>query len=670
MIARSLFLALGGLVLAAIAIRIPASARTGLDAAWSLALSVAHTNHLVFGREIAFTFGPLGYLISGVATAGVIYDIARFSGFVAAFYALVTCLALAAPMSLTQRIVLATMLFLLAASPSGGDYLLLFAFLAALGARTLRTPRTVMVSALALGTIAGIAAMTKFTLAIDCGGAGALFYFGSALFARRVHQLRWIAAGLTFGAGFAAAALASFAPNPLAITFTTLAIGAAVGACLGRGIPRAILAAGALALTLIGIVISTPEIIDFTRISLAAATDYSSAMSQPGSTDQLRFAIGELAIISFLIIALATEGNVALATALAFALFGGFKHGYVRQDGHVFYFAITAAAVATVAYAALRRPAGRRLGIVPVFVAGIALFSVTQSAIGTSVLAGASLSRIAENITFLASVPELARQLDFRNSAALAGERLPDQTIARFGQVPVDVEPTDATVAIASGLNWKPVPGLQAYSAYDRTIDDLNTRSLSNRAAGFVLYSWASIDGRYPFSDSPGMMAVLACQFRADGTLAPTKDGGAAIVLAGPTANRCGRWRGQDHRTVRFGAPISIEYASRSSAQIVRLSVRTTYSLSGRIRKALFRVGDLFITMTYDDGTTAKFRIIPEAAAIGMIVDPSPRGFDETRAFFSGTLLPHVRSVAITTDVPATFEPTLDIRIENAVRRT
>ena len=40
----------------------PALLGIGLDASWGYALNIAHTQHLVFGKDVAFTYGPLGYL--------------------------------------------------------------------------------------------------------------------------------------------------------------------------------------------------------------------------------------------------------------------------------------------------------------------------------------------------------------------------------------------------------------------------------------------------------------------------------------------------------------------------------------------------------------------------------------------------------------------------------
>src|SRR5260370_19748966 len=41
---------------------VPFGIGSGLDASWGYALNLAHAQHLVFGQQIVFTFGPLGYL--------------------------------------------------------------------------------------------------------------------------------------------------------------------------------------------------------------------------------------------------------------------------------------------------------------------------------------------------------------------------------------------------------------------------------------------------------------------------------------------------------------------------------------------------------------------------------------------------------------------------------
>src|SRR5579871_4375598 len=43
---------------------------TGLDASWRLGLNLAHSQGLVAGRDIIFTYGPLGYLVYPESASG------------------------------------------------------------------------------------------------------------------------------------------------------------------------------------------------------------------------------------------------------------------------------------------------------------------------------------------------------------------------------------------------------------------------------------------------------------------------------------------------------------------------------------------------------------------------------------------------------------------------
>src|SRR5271170_6738027 len=51
-------------VLALIVMPTPAvPAEYPLDSSWMIGINLAHVNHLVFGRDVIFTYGPLGYLL-------------------------------------------------------------------------------------------------------------------------------------------------------------------------------------------------------------------------------------------------------------------------------------------------------------------------------------------------------------------------------------------------------------------------------------------------------------------------------------------------------------------------------------------------------------------------------------------------------------------------------
>lgn len=143
-------------------------------------MSVAHEKHLLFGRDIASTFGPLGYLISGVALPSTLVHMALWSISIALLFGIATAGSIAVRTTIVERVGFALVFAVLAASSIGEDYLFLFTFLAVLGIPGLFVPARLVSTALALGIAVGLAAMTKFTLAIDCGGAATLFSSGTS----------------------------------------------------------------------------------------------------------------------------------------------------------------------------------------------------------------------------------------------------------------------------------------------------------------------------------------------------------------------------------------------------------------------------------------------------------------------------------------------------------
>lgn len=345
-------------------------------------------------------------------------------------------------------------------------------------------------------------------------------------------------------------------------------------------------------------------------------------------------ALGLIALIAIPIVDVFFEPNVGLGAALVFTLFGGFKHGFVRQDHfHVLYFATTACAVAAIASIGLTGRWAGRMGTIAVGISVISLFASTQYALHTSILTGLAPQQIAENISFLTHLTGKRDEIAAENDSALAPDRLTPDAIAKFGTAPVDIEPTEASIAIESGLNWSPVPSLQAYVAYDRLIDDLNVASSINREPGFVLFSWDAIDAHYPFGDSPQRMVGLACRYHVDGAPVHTTSCMSLIVLAGPGSDRCKPTSVERSREIHFGDIVPIDHDPHDPTQLITVAIETRYSLLGRLRKIFYRVGYLYVTIFFSDNTTVRYRVVSDISA-GMIVEPSPRSQDDALTFF------------------------------------
>ena len=68
---RALLLAPLAILLALLLFQFPLPAKPGVDPSWGMVLVYAHRHGLQFGRDITFTYGPYGFLISRFSYDGV-----------------------------------------------------------------------------------------------------------------------------------------------------------------------------------------------------------------------------------------------------------------------------------------------------------------------------------------------------------------------------------------------------------------------------------------------------------------------------------------------------------------------------------------------------------------------------------------------------------------------
>lgn len=79
---------------------------------------------------------------------------------------------------------------------------------------------------------------------------------------------------------------------------------------------------------------------------------------------------------------------------------------------------------------------------------------------------------------------------------------LPPSVINKIGKNTVDVYPWNIQLLLENNLNYMPRPVLQSYTVYTPYLEQMNFEFYnSSKAPEFVIYDFASIDGRYPLFD-------------------------------------------------------------------------------------------------------------------------------------------------------------------------
>jgi len=386
------------------------------------------------------------------------------------------------------------------------------------------------------------------------------------------------------------------------------------------------------------------DLLPFVSTVLEISRGYTGAM---GSFPPLRFDLYGLAV-------LAGSGIVGLWAAwraghdlarlacialCGLAIFVAWRAGFTRADTHVAIFAVTAWLVLPLLPAMTPAPTSwLRATSLILALAVVPLADRTVNA-GASHRPGdmavASLGTLVHNAYVLVHPLHYAPALD----AALDRERLRlalPQTHAIVGKRTVDLVGTQQGVVIINGFAYRPAPVFQGYGAYTPRLQRLNAAAYSGPGrTDFVLLAYAPIDSNLPTSENALAFTILYANYHPvlveKSYLLLEKD---AAPTALPPPERVWQQASWDEWMTLPTRPDTVAV----------LAVRSELSAAGTITAMLLREPGQFIELELADGTIKRFRLVRGAAAGGFLVSPLLQSLDDYVSLFIGADdLPAVR---------------------------
>jgi hypothetical protein len=567
----------------------------GLDPSWWAGLYMAAAHDLAFGRQVIFTYGPLGFLgLPWLWESGL--------GVLAFLFGAVLHVAICTSLIWALR-------------------------------RTIGPVGALVASFLLVVT--GIGA----DLPVIIAGVWCL----AALSQDAPGPARWLVLG---GGAILGALELLITPRPgvavLAMATVTLAAGPQRRRDLLSFAGLAAVALGALWLAAGQGVGNLP---DFVASSVQVVTGYSEAMgTQPIS---LLYLVAEIALGLGLVGAAAglaparRPERLGMALVMAVAVFSIYKEAAVRSDfDHVAVFTTTTAGLV----AAL--PFGRRRVMA---IAAIGALIVVNIAVDHHVNRPLTLNPVTyvrqagDQVRLLVSAHRRAA-IRFGAAIGMAEHyRVPVAMLAALRGHTVDVSPWEIGVAWAYGLDWKPLPVLQNYTAYTAHLDALDARALSGadgpqrilREDPALLeagYPAATIDDRVAAWDPPRASLAMLCHY------AEVRASVSWEVLA-RVGDRCGTPRSLGEIHAREGAPIVLPPDPAGSVLYAAVLGAAPSGLE-RVRTLLWRARFRYVSIN----GSMPHRLVPGTAADGLVLDV-PRGLDYSPPF---ALSPGARTLSIT----------------------
>ena len=567
---------------------------SGLDASWVVGLYMAAHDHMEFGTEIVFTYGPLGFLrypwlvyAGEPSLVSFLYSSALFVAF---------CTVLVAVLRRRVTILPASFIALVVVVQLGWiEFAVAVSVMTAMLIIERRpSERGMLAIAVAGGCLAGAEMLVKLS-----GGP----VIGLVLLIGLV--------GVRAKIRIVAVYLAVMAFSLLGLWFLT-------GQALGN-------------------------LDDFALNSVSIVAGYQEAMSIHGQSFWYAIAIllAALACVAWALFGCYPDRRVRWAAGLIalVVVFSYYKQAMVRMDRmHI----ATFFTIASLLFLAVPP----RRGLVAGSLGGLACLAVVSMY--------ASGSTPSPGLNVIGNVNGLFREARMafspaRQEAQIAQTRailqygygLPPGLIHKLQNRTVSVEPWETTAAWAYELDWSPVPVFQNYSSYTSRLDRLNADAVASadgpeRILRHIGENPASpttgLDGRFLAWDPPRQSLATLCNFR------PVAQSDRWQVLA-RTADRCGPLVLAETVEASPGEPVAVPRPGPSQVVLVKIAGADGAFLD-RLKSLFYRTGEQRVVTS-----SGSYRLVAATAKDGLLLRIG-RNLSEGRGRFA--LAPQSATVMLT----------------------
>ena len=541
-----------------------------LDLSWCGAIIHFSALKLQFGKDVIFTYGPLGHLISFVYTgelftARLIWEYASKTLFTGILCAAIVSL----PKFWRLPFFLFVLLFIWVDPISDALYFLVITCVTALLFR--HGNSRICLNAFA-GALFAICSPIKFTYFLVCAFAVVLLAFSYLSSRRR-------ASAITLVASFVAGLLLCWK---------------LAGQEYGN-LPA------------------------FLAASFDISFGYKDAMSLPAANGWIVAAGLAAALLALLQCALVFWNERRLAVLGLVLFYAGetylsWNRAFVRADDHVLsFFALCPVALITILIAAKPRGTIKHLtNAVNVLIALVCLAGIyLQRPAAVTRSLSDSVSRITTTFR-AASAPRATEQrlraelIEARNEYSLPRVR------AAVGNGTIDVFGYEQGIALLNDLNYTPRPVFQGYSAYTPRLIAMNTAFYSSsQAPAFVLLKYQPIDDRYPTLEDAGVLRQLLLYYK---PLFMERGYTLWKRVSEPKPN-------SPSISVSQSLVFDEVYALPNDNNTwVELDVRQ--SLRGRLLDFLYKPPPVEIHLNDSEGGQTIHRLVPRMSSAGFIINP------------------------------------------------
>lgn len=592
---------------------------TGADPSWWYAINYIPNSNYLFGQDVVFTYGPLGYLLQTLDIGqNLVISNTFWIVLYVLFYAFLIYLLFKRkqflPLSLFIIVYILSLAMLNASfvksySMFQQPYLLLLLIGMSLYVCVLDDDRIYHIPVFISGVLAGLSLFMKLNLGLSALGMLIVFSLFFLLKSRRKNW-PWL---LTVWSGCLISVIAVFL-----VYFKNY-----------------------------------PNLIQWIRASIEIINGYGAAMTY--GTVQVPLLVIALLVLVFYIVAtvflIKRRSNYSYLSLLFFIpVVLAFKESFVRQDlGHLLTFFVFLPLVMSLFFLFMNSKKTLKW-LASIFVLTLVLVVIIPYVVHPYRYVDNDFSRAATfidgnfgwtNISSQINLTEKRAQIASQSQQNLENDRLPSQWVSIIGNDTVDVVPTEICYIPANNLNWSPEPILQTYQEYTSYLDSWCASHFSgNTSPRYLIVEFADIDGRHPFFSVPATWRNIILNYE---VLDFDQASKRLLLKAKSINNESDILININETRSKIGQWVDVP----SSDKLLFAKIDMQVNFAGKITGTLYLIPPVNIDLVYHSGLSASWRIIPDTLENGALINFLPSNTKELNQLISGNASDRVESFRI-----------------------
>ncbi len=352
---------------------------------------------------------------------------------------------------------------------------------------------------------------------------------------------------------------------------------------------------------------------------------YNDAFSIVISIYDFRFIMAVLIIILYGIgFAISYKYYLTNSIALFCYLFGViylyllFKNGFVRADDHIYTYFRDCTFIFGLIWVFEKESIKKIWAVLTCLV--LVLYFIFYVRAGQNVIS----TRVQDYINF-DYFKDIYNDVSYKNKLSddcSHCRKIPQQYLYKIGHSTVDIIPSAISEIYYNNLNYDPRP---VGGAYDEYLDQKNyEKYTSPTAPGYIIFSFGSIDNRYPFWDESITKQAMLSNYKLD-------DVDSFYILL---KKRERPLKINFINEKRIKLELGKEYKIDSTSNLLYLYADVKYNLLGKIKRFLFQPPPLYVILTYNDGTSVSYQAILPIIKTGVLLNQKIETIGDAARFF------------------------------------